>query len=197
MVKMITLASGNTMLYLPETDENFSQAFIVDNSFNFVGGFLCDEADRKVVAFQKLQNIEVKETSTEVFHQFLNWCKFDDFAAKLGSASSLFLQNWHKQVSDLGDCDGTESRAESCGDRRHYYKAVGCERLYKSSMRFPLWALIANHVSVFSLDNFRHTFFRGHDDNPMKGAHVEVVSRYSNRSFQAPAAYIRAFCTHS
>jgi hypothetical protein len=193
---MITLASGNTFFYLPETDEQFSTAFIIDEKLNFVGGFLCDEADRKLAAFSKLQNVKIETVTVSIVQQFLGWAKLDDFAAKLGAASSLFLNNWNRMISDRQDCDGTSSRAESCDDRQYYYESVGCYKLFKSSKRFPLWALIANHVAIFSVEKFRLTFFRGYDDNPQKEAYVETKSRYRDGSFQAPAAYIRAFCIH-
>lgn len=191
MVTMITLASGNTFFYLPETYDVASYAYIVDDNFNFVGGFLADEADRKLAAFSKLQNVKVAEATTGLPLHMVN---FDNFAAKLGAASTYFLRKT-LMISDYEDCNGTYSHAKSCSDRQYYYKAVGCSRLYRSRKRFPVWAFIANHVAIFGVENFRQTFFRGAEANPATGLMVDASTRYDKSGrFQAPAYYVRAVC---
>lgn len=192
MTIMVTLASGNTFFYKPETSDEFSSAFIVDDNFNFVGGFLCDEADRKLAAFSKLQNVKVSQIANVLPFTMV---KFDNFAAKLGAASTYFLRHWNLMISDREDCNGTSAKSQSCDDRQYYYKKVGCDKLFKSSKRFPLWAFIANHVAIFGVENFRQTFFKGSEQNPEKGLMVETKTRYNKSgTFQAPAAYVRALC---
>jgi hypothetical protein len=132
MVTRITLASGNIFYHSAENRAQFAVAFIVDTNLNFLGGFLADEADRKLAAFTKLQNVKIETTESvrvsepefdydiEVPLEMLNLqrVKIDAFAAKLGAASHLFKNHFHKLISDLGDCDGTGSKAESCDDRK-------------------------------------------------------------------------------
>lgn len=193
---MLTLASGNTFFHSPETETSFQYAFVIDDSLNFMGGFLCTEADRKLEAFRNLPNVRIECVTDTVMSQFFGWAKFEQYADFLGTASSIFLNNREVMVSDTEDCNGTSSRAESCSERRHYYCAVGCRQIYGSSKKFPLWALIANHLSIFGATSFRYTFFKGYEQEPQKGVQVEVKSRYYERPFKAPAAYVRAFCSH-
>ena len=193
---MITLASGNTFFHSPETETHFQYAFVIDDALNFMGGFLCTEADRKLEAFRGLPNTRVECVTDTFMAQFFGWAKFEQYAENLGTVSNIFLNNREVMVSDTEDCNGTSSRAESCSARRHYYYAVGCKEIYESSKKFPLWALIANHLSIFGATKFRYTFFKGYEQDPQKGVYVEVKSRYYESSFQAPAAYVRAFCSH-
>ena len=189
---MITLASGNTFFHKPESSDEFSSAFIVDDNFNLVGGFLCEEADRKLAAFSKLQNVKVSQVTNALPFDMV---KLDNFAAKLGAASTYFLRHWNLMISDQEDCNGTGSKSQSCSDRQYYYNSVGCRKLYGSSRRFPLWAFIANHVAIFGVENFRQTFFKGSEQNPEKDLLVETKTRYDKFGrFQAPAAYVRAIC---
>jgi hypothetical protein len=208
MATKITLVSGNVFYHLPENSDSFSVAYIIDKNLNFIGGFLADEADRKLAAFAKLQNVKVETKSivrksnefcdhneeVEVQPLNMNYINFDNFAAKLGAASKLFLDNWNRGVSDYQDCNGTNSRAQSCDERIHYYNTVGCSRLYKSRKLFPIWAFIANHVSIFGVENFRETFFKGYEHDPQKDCVVEKDTRYTRGYFKAPAAYVRALC---
>lgn len=192
MYKKITLASNSVFYYKPSTYDEASWAFIVDINLNFLGGFLCNEADRKYAAFSKLSNVRVEDSANVLD---LNLVKFDNFAASLGTASNLFLSNWSLMISDRQDCDGTSSYANSCDERGNYYKAVGCWCLFKSNTKFPLWAFVANHVSIFSVKDFRTTFFKGYEENPEKDIVVGgFKTRYSNDYFKAPAAYVRALC---
>lgn len=193
MHKRIILASGNHFYHVAETGQNFSTAFIVDKNLNFIGGFLADEADRKLKSFSNLKNTTVETINNTVCIEIVNFLKFSE---KLGSVSKLFLESRFLLVNDLDYCDGTSSLAESCDDRLDYYKAVGCKKLYKSRRHFPIWAFVANHVSIFGCENFRQTFFKGNELDPSKDDNVTGFStRYSKHGFKAPAYYVKVLCS--
>lgn len=194
MYKRITLASGNVYFFFPGNNDKAPYGFIIDNYNNFVGGYLCNEAIRKAQAFSSLKNTIVQDVTK---HPAMETVKFENFAEKLGTASKWFIQYGSLVFNDLDYCNGTNSRAESCDDRYCYYKAVGCEMLFKSKKEFPLWAFIANHLAIFSQNNFRITFFRGNEEFIGKDRVVEnIKTRYYNSSFKAPAAYVRALCSN-
>lgn len=194
MYTKITLVSGNVFYYSPETNLRASYAFVVDKDSNLLGGFLCNEADRKLATFKSMQNVNV-----ECVNSMLNFSeiKFERFAEMLGTASTVFLKATTITVVDKNDCDGTCSLSQSCDERSRYYKAVGCEKLFKSYRQFDLWLFIANHVAIFGVKDFRITFFKGNDLNPQKDDILSgYTTRYYKESFKAPAAYVRALCQH-
>lgn len=192
MVTRIKLVSGNMFYYSPKTSDSFQFAIIVNNSLEFIGGFLANEADRKLKAFSNLRGV-IKEEVNQMID--LKLLKLQKFAEKLGAASKLFVDSFYTVVNDIEDADGTSSRAESCDERQHYYNIVGCRKLFKSSKSFMIGLLVANHVSIFGVKNFRYTFFKDHDD-PQKEDYMEWKNRWADKGFKAPAAYVRALTLH-
>lgn len=191
----ITLASGNVFYHSAQINRDTVSFALVVRGNTFLGGFMCREADRKLEIFSRLNPLAVETTEDKTLIESLD---FTGFAKKLGSLESLFLKNLYLIISDYRNCDGTSSKAESCDERAKYYYTVGCEVCYKSYIEFPLWAFVANHVSIFGVENFRETFFKG-KDNPEKDDFIEVNASwkklvYSTEGFKAPAAYVRALC---
>lgn len=195
MIKRVILSSGNEFYYLKESNSYISHAYVKRGNV-FLGGFLGKEADRKFAAFSNLSNTTVEQYSivVEDFFVQLNLLDKTEFSHKLGTASSLFLNNFIKVVNDLDYCDGTSSKAQSCDERRNYYKAVGTENLFRSNLKFNLGLFIANHLAVFSVKDFRETFFKGCEEHPQKDVRLYTKTRYYNDVFKAPAAYVRALC---
>lgn len=191
MAKMIKLKSGSRFYYEPATKTSAAYAVVITEDNNIVGGFLEMEAERKYKAFYQLQ----KESHSVAFPDLSN-VEVSLLKDKLGSAIRLLSQALaqSKFADDSTDADGTGSKAQSCDERKTYYNVVGCSRLFKSSIKFPVWALILNHLAIFSNKNFRETFMRGKeveevisDDN-----FGYYKSRYSEEDFKAPAYYIRS-----
>ncbi len=191
-MKSIKLSSGNTY-YFDDSNSNFvTYGFIVNPDDTFKGGFLAKEAIRKYATFSKLSGVEI---TSDVTYD-LKKLKLQEFAEKLGSASASFINNFHKEVNDLDDADGTCSRAQSCDDRQRYYVTVGLDCAFKSHSKFTIGFFIANHLAIFGVNNFRTTFFRG-NDNPQKDDELErseifMKNVYSDCGFKAPAAYVKA-----
>lgn len=197
-MKKLTLGSGNVFYYYPESSDLLAFGFIVSPDKEFVGGYMCLEADRKYAVFSKLNNVTVAECSDEEGFQILRACDRTKFAEKLGAASRPFTIGFDLMVNDLGDCNGTDSTAQSCDERMFYYEVVGCQAAFKSSKSFFLGLFVANHVSIFSWNNFRETFFRGKEQAPEKDDVVSDVESWKKyvyvvQCFKAPAAYVRAF----
>lgn len=187
------------MFYHHSDTGNVNYAMVVDAQNTFLGGFLGEEADRKLTAFRQLPSTFTIENQVFPNMEMIN---FIPFSEKLGAASPLFLNSKFITINDREDCNGTMSNAESCESRQHYYKAVGLGHVFMTYRKFPVWAFIANHIAVFGVNNFHSTFFRG-ADSYKKGLVVytsEYTTRYSRKYmddcnyvlFQAPAAYVRA-----
>jgi len=179
----IILSSGNIFWYTPGDENHIAVAFASNPSKEFLGGFAGLEATRKFVAFEKLATAEsCKSPNIKDFN-------LDAYAEKLGAAQPLFI-NGLFSFNDNDHCNGTSSIAETCDSRQDYYKAVGLQSLYGSSIKCPFWALIANHLSMFGAKHFRESFFRGGDFQ--KDLVSEMPTRYYKGSWRAPAAYCRA-----
>jgi hypothetical protein len=218
MVTRITLGSGNEFYHSQGNSEKVSVAMVVTPENKFIGGFAGKEADRKLKAFTDytvMKNVTIvplkkintyrnvvisrhgySETvqvkvETEVPHTFPNIKDLDTsmFCKWIGTASGLFA--FHP-LFDLVDKHHA-SRASACDERRYYFKAVGLEKLMDSYISCPMWALIANHLSIFGKEQFRETFFKGLDMNTAQSdmcVHTKIT-RYSNNDFKAPAYYLR------
>lgn len=191
----IKLSSGNIYYYEESSKRRLAHGFVVSPDDTFIGGFLAKEAERKYAIFSKLPGVE--NLGDCLYDR--SKLKLDEFAEKLGAASRYFKLYFHKEVRDLRDCDGVNSRAESCDDRLRYYKTVGMEEAFKTNKSFLLGLFIANHVSIFGVQNFRTTFFRGKDE-PLKDDNLEAdeifaKNVYDTCGFKAPAAYVKALCS--
>lgn len=190
--KRILLSSGNTFYYLEANSDIVSTAFIVDTQKNFLGGFAGREADRKLKAFSSLNNVIVEETN-EV--PSMDNLKYDQFKELIGTASRLFENGLNFYLCDnVHGAEGTSSASKACDERQHYFNIVGLDMLFKSNKKCPVWALIANHLSIFGSKDFRETFIRGNDVDRATTDEIvdsKFVSRYSKRGFKAPAYYIR------
>jgi hypothetical protein len=191
-IKRIELVSGNVFYYSPETNESFSFACVInDSTKTFLGGFVCMEADRKLDAFSKLNGTKSSEVQS---FPYLKDYTMDNFLQQLGTASPLFVRSLTITVNDYEHCNGTSSKAQSCDERSSYFEVVGMKRVFKSSKSYPVWAMIANHLSIFGAKSFRETFFHGYElDSARKDNVVSVKdTRFSKQNFKAPAAYVRA-----
>lgn len=189
-VTKITLSSGNVFYHEAGSSDRFSVAYVVSPDLEFLGGFLASEADRKLAAFKSLGLVESVESGIN-----LKFCNFNKFSSLIGTASRFFELGISIEVSDYEDCNGTSSKAQSCDERKAYYEVVGCAEIFKSSRKFPLWALIANHLAIFGAKDFRETFFRGNEEYPQKEMSQTASTKWSkNKTFKAPAAYVRAIC---
>jgi hypothetical protein len=188
----ILLSSGNTFYYLEANSDVISTAFIVDTQKNFLGGFAGQEADRKFKAFSSLNNVIVEETN-EV--PSMDNLKYDQFKEWIGTASRLFENGLNFYLCDnVHGAQGTSSASRACDERQYYFKVVGLDMLFRSDKKCPVWALIANHLSIFGSKEFRETFFRGRDLESAKSDDAVAcmyISRYYGGSFKAPAYYIR------
>jgi len=192
-MKSVKLLSGNTFYYESSSSEQIAFGFIVSPDDTFVGGFLGKEAERKYAVFSKLKGVTLSNSNYD-----LRKLKLEVFAEKLGAASRSFVKYFFTEVRDMRDCDGTSSSAQSCDDRGRYYKTVGLDEAFKTYKSFLLGLFIANHVSIFGIQNFRMTFFRG-KDNPSKDDNLErdeifMKNVYDTCGFKAPAAYVKALC---
>ena len=184
----LTLSSGNVFYYKPEDSANVAVAITTNPSKMFLGGFAGLEASRKFAAFRQFASIEdCKFPNIEDFNLL-------EFAEKLGTASNFFIKRTDLVFNDVDWCNGTSSKAQSCDDRLYYYEKIGLKSMFKTRMNCPLWAFIANHLSIFGVELFKETFFKGYENDPIKDVSLDSKSRYSNHSFKAPAAYIRALC---
>lgn len=198
-MKTIVLSSGNTFYY-KEQSEQLAQGWIISTNNEFVGGFLGLEANRKLAAFSKLSGVTISSCDSNEGFNILQNCNLNMFAEKMGAVSSIFTKSFFTEVSDMYDCNGTSSKAESCDERQNYYDVVGCSAAFKSDKRFLLGLFIANHVSVFSWNHFRETFFKG-KENPCKDDFLELNNSwakwvYAKKGFKAPAAYVRALANN-
>lgn len=221
MTKLIRLGSGNYFFYQSQ-DHAISRAYVTDPSKNkFLGGFLGQEADRKLRAFESFPDCESVETYTvtemtsvnlhgydEVrpvsrtrtidvgyFEKVLLKLSFEEYAEKLGDTGEWFLKFRFKFFDDLSDANGTNSSAQSCDDRKRYYEAVGLGEVYKTELLVPLWGFVANHLSVFGSEGFERTWSgdRSQDDWE-KDTYRRVKTRYTTKGFKLPAAYFKFLC---
>lgn len=192
-ITKITLGSGNIFYHFPESDDAAEFAVVTDSKKKiFLGGFMCKEANRKLVAFSKHGSVE--ENTQDLLS--ISGLDTQAFASKLGSAEKIFIKMFTTLVSDRENFDGTSSDAQSCDSRLDYYKVVGIESIYGTRKRFAVGIMIANHFAIFGANNFRHTFFRN-NDNVEKDSNVDLknymkYSWSSNDTFKAPAPYLRA-----
>ncbi len=193
MITKIILKSGN-IFYHYHFSNNLAWAIVISPNFTFLGGMLDEVANTKLETFKRLEGTQISVLDKIDFV----WTKLNliPFSEKLGSASKMFIDNFFMEVDDLTDFDGTSSKAESCDDRRDYYKACGCRNIYKTQKKFMVGMLIANHVSVFGVDNFKMTFFKGTEYTQKdETLYLEKLSylAYNNvLSFKAPAPYLKA-----
>ena len=189
----ILLSSGNIFYYLEASSNVISTAFIVDNQKNFLGGFAGKEADRKLKAFSGLNNISIEKNVTV---PTIDTLKFDQFNKWIGTASRLIQTGLNFYLCDNHHgANGTSSVSHACDERQYYFKIVGLDTLFQSDWKCPVWAMIANHLSIFGRKEFRETFFRGNDiETADRDQTVDsnYVTRYSKASFKAPAYYIRS-----
>lgn len=194
------LSSGNSFYYWKETNDQLACGWIISTNEEFVGGFLGKEADRKFAAFSKLSNTVVTDCDEEEGYKALVNSSKDKFAEKMGAVSTIFKEAFDLLVKDLNDCDGTSSTAESCDERKEYYDVVGCSAAFKTNKAFLLGLFVANHVSIFSWNHFRETFFKG-KENPDKDDFMNLDKSwakwvYAKKGFKAPAAYVRALANN-
>jgi len=191
MTKHIILSSGNSAWYTPGQGRVVSLLMITSPlpGNKFLGGAAGEEADRKFRIFSTFPNVRVNEVVGMPIFGSLDTSTFNEW---VGSASGLM----EEAERAIGDNDvSSYGRGVACEERRSYYYAVGLARMYDSNLVAPLWSIIANHVSVFSREHFRETFFRGDDLVSCRGD-VRVrgnlaSTRYSERGFKAPAYYLR------
>ncbi len=189
-----TLVSGNVFYYFQEPDFiDYGIVLSKDNKV-FIGAFLDNHAKLKFKTFQqngvKFQTLDTQDFSWD------DVC-LKQFAEKLGSASRLFERNFTKTFSDKKDCCGTSSLAKSCDERHMYYNAVGCQNIYDSDKKVRIGVFIANHLSVFSTENFQKTFFSGNEEDTEFYADSIVHNikfSWSKNYFKAPAYYVKSLC---
>jgi len=196
MVKKIELASGNTVWYKPEEGRVVSLLLVTSPSpgKKFLGGAAGQEADRKLRVFASFPKVKVVEVVSMPPFGSLDTSIFNEWVGSasglMGSAERIIRDN---DVSNYG-------YGVACDERRAYYHAVGLSRMYNSDLGAPLWAVIANHVTMFSREHFRETFFHGTDlESCGAEQHIrkEVANtRYSNRGFKSPAYYLRVALNH-
>lgn len=196
-MRKTTLASGNVFYFLPESHDRLASGWIISKTSRFVGGYLGQEAIRKYAVFGKL-SVFIDCEDAEGIASLKN-ASLDEFAEQMGAVSAVFKNSFFLRVSDLDDCNGTSSKAESCDERQHYYDVVGCSNAFKTDKTFLLGLFVANHVSIFSWNHFRETFFKG-KENPTKDDFMELDESwakwvYVKKGFKAPAAYVRALAS--
>jgi hypothetical protein len=193
-MKAVRLLSGNTYYFQEETNSVLAHGFLLSPNNAFKGGYLGKEAIRKYAVFSKLNGVTVLSN----VEAQLEDADFNEFAEKLGTISNIFKSTFFKFVNDLDDANGTSSKAQSCDDRQRYYRTVGIDEAFKTSKGFMLGLFIANHVSIFGVENFRTTFFKGKDepvkDDELDSSSIFMKNVYADCGFKAPAAYIRALC---
>lgn len=195
-MRKILLSSGNSFYYSKGNNDQLASGWIISTKNEFLGGFLGIEADRKFAAFSKLSNTVITDCEEVEGVNALKNASLDKFAEKMGAVSTIFKSSFFTEVRDLDDCDGTSSTAESCDERKEYYDVVGCKAAFKSNKMFLLGLFVANHVSIFSWNHFRETFFKG-KENPEKDDALDFNNSWSKwvyvkKGFKAPAAYVRA-----
>lgn len=182
----IKLASGNIMYYSKHDNCTVSTAFIISPDNTFLGGFAGLEADRKLIAFKALKGVEITTIDTIPSVKSFNT---DTFCQWIGTASKLFLDHTDFMVNDREN-----GAPNACSERQYYFKAVGLESMYETRIECPIWALIANHVSVFGVTNFNQTFMRGSElkhTSSDERVDDKFKTRYFKDNFKAPAYYLR------
>ena len=196
-MKKIKLSSGNTYYYSPKVDGDtwghgakIATGFYVSPQGVFLGGVAGKEAERKFKVFSSMSGNEV--TTLE---RMPDMSQFDyaEFCGWIGSASKLFMDHMNFVFNDR-DHGGSSSVSSACDERQYYFKAVGLEEMYQTRIGCPMWAIIANHLSVFGKHNFRQTFMRGSElkeTSSDQRVDDEFTTRYTKESFKAPAYYLR------
>lgn len=174
MITRIKLSSGNEFFYVPTTHKRLSYAFVVKGN-QFIGGFLAKEADRKLKCFSRLKNVVIERSVDMVLPEL----DFTEYGKQLDCLTRKGLVK--TEISDLTHADGGLSRAGTCCSRQYYYYAMGMNEAYNSKKRFPLWGLVANHLSIVGRGNFDDTFYQGNPED----------TRYSQQSYQAPGYYLK------
>lgn len=195
MIKKCVLSSGNVYYYKKGCSQLVSYGMIVSTKNEFLGGYICKEANRKFKTFSTLKN-----TTISVVDEMpsINNLDISKFCSWIGSAERLFSKGQNIMVSDYEFCsEGTSSISHACDERRFYFQSLGADELYNSKIKCPLWAIIANHVAIFGVAKFKETFFRGRDiDSCESDLSMNETTRYYSGSFKAPAFYLRAIVNH-
>lgn len=193
---VLKLKSGNLFFFKRKAGW-VDMAMVISPEDVFLGGFAGREAKRKLAAFKKIavEEFELLNKDFPCISRF----NLIPFSEKLGAVSELFLKNASQVFNDIDDCDGTSSHAQSCSDRRNYYKSSGLIQLYDSSIKCPIWAFVANHLSIWGTENFRYTFFKvdGVFQTDVRLSVEDsyiVKTKYSKEGFKAPAYYFKALC---
>lgn len=200
MITRIQLSSGNLFYHRAATGSEVAIACIVSRNNQFLGGYAGKEADRKLSIFRKIgtsvteSGITYAQGYAETINvQFPVISRLDMslFNSWIGTASLLI-----EKYGDLFISDADSDAACACPDRERYYRTVGlAEELWDRGKSIPLWAFVANHLSIFSKENFRETFFRGYDldstDRDLTVMQKYCRTRYDSCGFKAPAAYLR------
>jgi hypothetical protein len=186
----LRLKSGNHFYFSDEG--NYAEAFVKGPNRVLVGGFMCEEASRKVGIFTKHKDVYKFEIPHSLYLKTKESLDVGPFLESLGGVAVNFKKHFFTEVNDYRD----NASANACSERSYYYTAVGCDELYNSSKKFTLGLLIANHMSVFSRKSFKETFIRKDTatsdlrvKNPRKASRGRFNS-YGIEEFKTPAWYL-------
>lgn len=199
MFYKIVLKSKNIFFYIPFYNDTLERAFVTcPNEQKFIIGYAGEEANyRKDNILNNYTGIKVSSSDTPKKAQFplVENLDFSEFNQRLGTAS-WFTDTCNKRSELMNDFfDDTSSTA--CDERLRYFVNVGIAKLYKENIDCPLWAIIANHLSVFGEWAFRDTFFKNVDslENLLFDEVIfpkeHHLTRYGHNFFKAPAYYFQ------
>jgi len=185
----IKLKSGNYFYHLNKFNDVISTAMIISPVGEFLGGFAGPEADRKLIAFNGL---EIVSSTQQTLAPTIETLKFSIYKEWIGFPAYQMIQNHGSFLLCDNIHGGHNAISEACDERAYYYDMVGLKLLYNSNLQCPLWAFIANHLSIFGREKFTVTFYKGNIETPEKDDSVYTYkTRYGEQSFKAPAAYLR------
>jgi hypothetical protein len=186
----LRLKSGNHFYYSDEGD--FAEAFVKGFNREFLGGFLCRTANRKMRIFMGHEDTILFEIPRSLYLKTKESLNVEPFLEGLGGAAYIFKDHFFKDVAD----QPASRDANACSERQTYYEAAGCPELYNSQKAYTLGMLLANHVSVFTRKRFRETFVREKEARSelriknFRKASSGRFHSYGVTEFKAPAWYL-------
>lgn len=181
----VTLKSGNTFYYVPQTDTMVSIAVVVKNNSNIViGGFVAKEADRKCKVFMEIGVSYTDETID------FNELDFLPIYTSLKRYGDLFYPYRNVMIAD-----NMAGSVSACDRRYRYWRAVGLD-LFITDKRIecPIWGIMLNHLSVFGRAKFDESFANKHTqitgDSIINMSIFRPKHKYAVEEIRTPAIFL-------
>lgn len=195
-MKALRLKSKNIAIFRDGNETHLDSLIIVkpiikDNKlqYYFMGGFVSSEARRKWLSFCSLDSTILLDESFLADFDIHN-VDFRNLTTYLGKYGDTFKLYYHVEISDYRH-GGQEYASTACSSRFSYYDGVGMEEFKNSMLYCPIWAILANHVSIFSANQVELTL-GGKKNDLMTGTSISssvynIKHKYAKYGFYAPA----------